>query len=65
MVGLELADNRDVGGLFEVPELEAGEFVNDDVGRGEVVEDVDGGFADVTDEVDILVFFGVEQRFDE
>ena len=60
MVGLDAEDDGDVGGDGEVPKLEAGEFVDDDVGRLEFVEDFDGGATDIADEMD-----GFSEGFEE
>ena len=56
MVGLDLSDNRDGRGFFEIPKLETGHLVGYDGIFGELVEDVERGYADVTDEISIFVF---------
>jgi len=64
VVGLQLANDGDVGGLIEIPELETGHFVDHDGVGGEAVEDVDGWGADVADEIGSFVV-SVEEGFDE
>ena len=55
MIGLQLADDGDVWGFVEIPELETRHFVDDDGILGELVEAVDSGLADVAYEIGILV----------
>ena len=64
MIGLELADNRDVGGFCEIPELKTGQLVDDDGTLGQLVKSIDGWFADIPDEVGIFAL-GIQERFDE
>ena len=51
----DVADDGDVWGFVEIPELETRHFVDDDGVLGELVEAVDSGFADVAYEVGVLV----------
>ena len=55
VVRLDVADDCDMGRLFEVPELEARELVNYDRTGFQAVEDVDSRLADVADEINILM----------
>ena len=64
MVRFELTDNGDVRRFFEIPELEARHFVNDDGAGGEGIEDIYGRLADIADEVSVAIL-GIEEGFDE
>ena len=64
VVGFDLADNGDMWGIFKVPKLKTGHFVNHNRGGFKVVEDFDGRSADVADEIDIFAR-GVEQGFNK
>ncbi len=56
MVRLDLSDNRDGRGFFEIPELETGHFVNYDGILSKAVENIEGGRADVADKINIFAF---------
>lgn len=64
MVWFKPAEDGDMGGFFEVPELETGKFIDYDGVGGQIVEDVEGGNTDIADEVRILVE-GLEKRMNE
>ena len=59
-----MADDGDMGGSLKVPELKAGEFVDDDGVCRELVENVERGGTDVANEVGVSTL-GVEEGFDE
>ena len=54
MIGFDAKNDSNVRGFLEIPELEAGKFVNDDGICGEAVEDVEGRDADVADEMSVF-----------
>ena len=64
VVGLQMADDGDMGRSLKVPELKTREFVDNDGICRELVENVEGGGADVADEVSVSTL-GIEEGFDE
>ena len=64
MIWLKPAENGDMGRFLEIPELEAGKFVDYDGIFGKVVQDVKGGNADVANKMRIFSE-GLEDRMDE
>ena len=59
-----MADDGDVGGFLEVPELETGEFVDYYRTICELVEDVESRGADVAYKISVFTF-SVEEGFNE
>ena len=64
MVWLDGADNGYMRGFIEVPELETGEFVNDYRGGLKLIENIEGGDADIADKMSVEVL-GVEESFNK
>ena len=64
MIGLELTEDGDMGGFFEVPELKTRHFVDDDGSWLELVKNIEGRDADVADKVGVFIF-GIKKGFNE
>ena len=60
VVWLDVENDGDMRRALEVPELEAAELIDDEIAGADLVEDVEGGMADVADQPDTVTESGEE-----